>query len=148
MNYLAESEVLETLAPTRRRLLSTSCETELIRFNMPESSPSSVSLLVFGSRAEYQSSSNVGHAYERSEQAQSEIVKILNEPFTLEDRGGRKVLKHRQWSLMGSGATKAQAIKSLQAEAEEVADFFLSQPDETLTDEAVGLKHFLKKLVA
>ena len=157
MNYFSEEEVLETLAPTRRKYIAGSKKAELISslvgFQMPVSSPSGVDLAgtahahVLVTMATH-SFSNVGQGYRSPEHDRNEIVSILNEPFTLEDRDGGKVLKHRQWSLMGTGSTKAEACASLREEAEDIADFYLSKPDESLTVEAVAFKQFLKKLLA
>jgi hypothetical protein len=71
-------------------------------------------------------------------------LSIMGEPFVLGNLGGKTVLTHRHWSLTGTGCTQAEACASLREEAEEIADFYLSKPDESLTVEAVALKQFLQ----
>jgi len=90
----------------------------------------------------------VNKHWRKSEVEPHETVSIMGEPFAVGVHGGKTFLTHRQWSLMGSGPTPAEARASLKAEAEEIAEFYLSKSDETLTVEGVAIKKFLQKFLA
>ena len=77
-----------------------------------------------------------------------EIVTIIGEPFELSSISGNRVLKHARWSLMGIGKTRAEAHAALFQEASEIADFYCSKPNETLSADAIELKNFLLRLLS
>ena len=59
---------------------------------------------------------------------------------------GRVLITHPQWSLMGRGATLAQAEEDLRAEAGEVAKILGAKPPELLSKEATRLYRFALRI--
>jgi hypothetical protein len=76
------------------------------------------------------------------------LLLLQDEPFLLGDFEGKKIITHNQWSLIGIGETVEEAIEALIEEAEDVAEFYITQSDDSLTVEAIALKRFLERLTA
>ena len=87
-----------------------------------------------------QASAHVGVAdYRYGPQA---AIRIFGEPFVVERVGSRIFLRHRRWSLLGSGDSLLQAQLNLLKEAGELAEVMRGIPTEELSKEAERLYHF------
>ena len=81
-----------------------------------------------------------------TEAGAGDSIVIHGEPFIVSREDGNVVIHHRKWSLLGSGATIADAKTALLEEADEVADFFLEFDEATLAPDVLRFRHFLETL--
>jgi hypothetical protein len=77
-------------------------------------------------------------------QDKNDIVQFFGEPFRVVMDDGTFIVKHLKWSLVGTGNTLEQAVLALLTEAKEVAPFYVTEADDTLSPEAVKLRYFLQ----
>ena len=78
-------------------------------------------------------------------QDKNDIVQFFGEPFRVIVDDGTFIVKHLKWSLVGVGDTLEQAVLALLTEAREVAPYYVTEADDSLSPEAVRLKYFLQK---
>jgi hypothetical protein len=85
--------------------------------------------------------SNLKHGSHKSDN----VVKFFGESFNAVRDGDTLIVKHPKWSLVGVGDTPEEAFLSLMTEAKEIAPFYVSEPDNALSPDAIALKRFLQK---
>lgn len=71
---------------------------------------------------------------------------IFGERFVVERDGRDVLLTHPQWSLMGAGRTREEALLSLLEEAEDLATELAAADPSTLSSEAARLREFVLRL--
>ncbi len=74
-------------------------------------------------------------------------IKICGELFYIERENDKFSLSHDKWSIKGIGKDLFSAIKSLREEALEIKEFYIIQPINKLTLEAIRFKDFLLDFV-
>jgi hypothetical protein len=72
-------------------------------------------------------------------------IDLFGERFNVEHDGKTVIVKHPQWSLVGIGRNQGEATAALLTEAQEVAPFYVLEPDKSLSPDGIELKRFLQK---
>lgn len=77
----------------------------------------------------------------------SPVRLLAGEPFFCEQEDGTFYIRHREWSLMGTGETEEAALQNLRAEAEELHEVLAELPPESLSTATSRMRDFLPKLL-
>jgi hypothetical protein len=78
-------------------------------------------------------------------QEANNTVSLFGECFEVMVSDGTFIIRHPKWSLVGMGENPGDAFHSLLGQAKEIAPFYVSESDESLSPDAIELKHYLQE---